>query len=104
MNGYQRFGARGLGVDIEPVLVETAQQNAAEANVQNLVQFRKHNWTLISFFLSLSFLFLSGFSEDFVCLFRHLDVLCPYLQPWPVVYTACPRSSNPFYIVSYLDI
>ena len=44
MAGYQRFGARGLGVDIEPVLVETAQQNAAEANVQNMVQFRKQNW------------------------------------------------------------
>jgi SAM-dependent methyltransferase len=36
----QKFGARGLGVEIDPVLVRTGQDNAARAGVSDRVQFR----------------------------------------------------------------
>ena len=36
----QKFGARGIGVDIDPKLIETAKANARKAGVENLVEFR----------------------------------------------------------------
>ncbi len=36
----QKFGARGVGVDIDPVRVAEAQRNAAMAGVEQLVTFR----------------------------------------------------------------
>jgi predicted O-methyltransferase YrrM len=36
----QKFGARGVGVDIDPVRVAEAQRNAALAGVEQLVTFR----------------------------------------------------------------
>ena len=36
----QKFGARGVGVDIDPVRVAEAQRNAAAAGVEELVTFR----------------------------------------------------------------
>jgi SAM-dependent methyltransferase len=36
----QKFGARGLGVEIDPVLVRLGQDNAARAGVADRVQFR----------------------------------------------------------------
>ena len=36
----QKFGARGVGVDIDPVRVADAQRNAAAAKVDHLVTFR----------------------------------------------------------------
>ena len=36
----QKFGARGLGVEIDPVLVRTAQANARRAGVADRVEFR----------------------------------------------------------------
>jgi ribosomal protein L11 methylase PrmA len=36
----QKFGARGVGVDIDPVRVAEAQRNAALAKVEHLVTFR----------------------------------------------------------------
>ena len=36
----QKFGARGIGVDIDPKLVQAAQANAKAAGVDHLVQFR----------------------------------------------------------------
>jgi SAM-dependent methyltransferase len=36
----RRLGARGVGVDIDPALVELARQNAAAAGVSHLVTFR----------------------------------------------------------------
>ena len=36
----KEFGARGVGVDIDPVLVERARANAREAGVEDRVEFR----------------------------------------------------------------
>ena len=36
----QQFGARGVGVDIDPVRIAEAQRNAALAQVEHLVTFR----------------------------------------------------------------
>ena len=36
----QKFGARGVGVDIDPKLLEEARANAKKAGVENLVEFR----------------------------------------------------------------
>ena len=36
----QKFGARGVGIDIDPVRVAEAQRNAAAAKVDHLVTFR----------------------------------------------------------------
>lgn len=36
----KEFGARGVGVEIDPVLVERANNNAREAGVEDRVQFR----------------------------------------------------------------
>ena len=36
----QKFGARGVGVDIDPARIAEAQQNAARAGVEHLVTFR----------------------------------------------------------------
>ena len=36
----QKYGARGIGVDIDPALIETSRANAKKAGVENLVEFR----------------------------------------------------------------
>lgn len=36
----RKYGARGIGVDIDPRLVEIAKANAKQAGVEDLVQFR----------------------------------------------------------------
>ena len=36
----QKFGARGVGVDIDPQRIESAQANAKRAGVEHLVSFR----------------------------------------------------------------
>ena len=36
----QKYGARGIGVDIDPKLVEAARTNARRAGVEHLVEFR----------------------------------------------------------------
>ncbi len=36
----QKFGARGIGVDIDPKLIERARANAKTVGVENLVEFR----------------------------------------------------------------
>ena len=36
----QKFGARGVGIDIDPLRVAEAQRNAAVAKVEHLVTFR----------------------------------------------------------------
>ena len=36
----QKYGARGVGVDIDPLRIEEARANAAKAGVQHLVEFR----------------------------------------------------------------
>ena len=36
-----KFGARGVGIDIDPVRVEEARANAARAKVEHLVTFRQ---------------------------------------------------------------
>ncbi len=36
----RKFGARGVGVDIDPVRIAEAQRNAARAKVEHLVTFR----------------------------------------------------------------
>jgi ubiquinone/menaquinone biosynthesis C-methylase UbiE len=39
----KKYGARGLGVDIDPVRIKEAQANLKIAGVQNLVEFRLEN-------------------------------------------------------------
>lgn len=36
----QKYGARGIGVDIDPALIEQARANASNAGVEHLVEFR----------------------------------------------------------------
>ena len=37
---YRKYGAAGLGVDIEAGLVQVAEASARQANLQHLVTFR----------------------------------------------------------------
>ena len=39
----RKYGARGVGLDIDPKLVEAARANAKAAGVENLVEFRVQN-------------------------------------------------------------
>lgn len=39
----KKYGARGLGVDIDPVRIQEANANLKAAGVQNLVEFRLEN-------------------------------------------------------------
>lgn len=36
----QKYGARGIGVDIDPALIELSKANASKAGVEHLVEFR----------------------------------------------------------------
>jgi SAM-dependent methyltransferase len=55
----QNFGAHGVGVDINPVLIEEARANAKRYNVENLVRFEEgdlfdadlHNATVVTLYL-----------------------------------------------------
>jgi SAM-dependent methyltransferase len=39
----KRYGARGVGIDIDPALVRLAKKNAREAGVENRVEFREQD-------------------------------------------------------------
>jgi len=39
----KRYGARGVGIDIDPVLVREAKRNARQAGVEKLVEFREQD-------------------------------------------------------------
>jgi Methyltransferase domain len=39
----QKFGTRGVGIDIDPQRIQEAKQNAQKAGVTDLVQFRQQN-------------------------------------------------------------
>jgi SAM-dependent methyltransferase len=39
----QKFGARGVGIDIDPARIEESRQNARNAGVDDRVQFRKED-------------------------------------------------------------
>jgi SAM-dependent methyltransferase len=58
----QRFGARGVGIDIDPQRIKEAQENARKAGVQGRVQFRNEDL----------------FEADF----RDATVVMLYLYPW----------------------
>lgn len=55
----QRYGTRGVGVDIDPLRIKESQENAAQANVTHLVQFIEqdlfksdfHEATVVSLYL-----------------------------------------------------
>jgi predicted RNA methylase len=40
IDAARRFGARGVGIDIDPALIARAQANARQAGVESLVTFR----------------------------------------------------------------
>jgi len=54
-----RYGARGVGIDIDPQLIREANKNAKKAGVQNLVRFERedlfeadiHEATVVTLFL-----------------------------------------------------
>src|SRR6202795_4657398 len=39
----KRYGARGVGIDIDPALVREAKKNARQAGVEKLVEFREQD-------------------------------------------------------------
>jgi len=39
----KRYGARGVGIDIDPVLIREAKKNASQAGVQSRVKFREQD-------------------------------------------------------------
>lgn len=43
INAAQTYGARGVGVEIDPELVKKATENAQKAGVSNLVEFRQQD-------------------------------------------------------------
>jgi SAM-dependent methyltransferase len=55
----KNFGAHGVGVDINPVLIQEARANAKSSNVENLVRFEEgdlfntdlHNATVVTLYL-----------------------------------------------------
>ncbi len=65
----KEYGARGVGIDIDPVRIEEANQNAKKANVTHLVEFREAD------------LFESDFSEATVVTLYLLNTLNEKLKP-----------------------
>ncbi|MGF1497375.1 MAG: SAM-dependent methyltransferase [Elainellaceae cyanobacterium] len=65
----EEYGARGVGIDIDPELVQQAQQNAQRAEVADLVEFRQAD------------LFESDFSEATVVTLYLLPELNLKLRP-----------------------
>ena len=45
----QKYGARGVGIDIDPQRIEEAEQNAAEAGVEHLLRFYLGDATKMNF-------------------------------------------------------
>ncbi len=45
----KRYGARGVGIDIDPALVREAKKNARQAGVEKLVEFREQDLFQASF-------------------------------------------------------
>lgn len=61
----QRWGTRGIGIDIDPKRIQQAQENARTAGVDNLIEFRQED------------LFQSDFREAtvvFIYLLPHLNL------------------------------
>ncbi|ACK71809.1 Histone methylation DOT1 family protein [Gloeothece citriformis PCC 7424] len=44
ISAAQKYGARGVGIEIEPKLIQQAQENARKAGVNHLVEFRQQNF------------------------------------------------------------
>jgi hypothetical protein len=65
----KRYGARGIGIEIDPKLLELAKRNAARANVQDKVEFRQAD------------LFQSNFQDATVITLYLLDTLNERLRP-----------------------
>jgi len=59
IDAAKRFGVRGVGIEIDPELIERAQENARRAGVEALVEFREediftadyHDATVVTLFL-----------------------------------------------------
>jgi SAM-dependent methyltransferase len=45
----KRYGARGVGIDIDPVLIREAKKNARQAGVEKRVEFREQDLFLANF-------------------------------------------------------
>jgi ribosomal protein L11 methylase PrmA len=45
----KRYGARGVGIDIDPALVREAKKNARQAGVEKRVEFREQDLFLANF-------------------------------------------------------
>jgi SAM-dependent methyltransferase len=45
----KRYGARGVGIDIDPALIREARTNAQKADVEKLVEFREQDLFLANF-------------------------------------------------------
>lgn len=65
----KEYGARGVGIDIDPKRIEEANENAKNANVTDLVEFREGD------------LFESDFSEATVVTLYLLNTLNEKLRP-----------------------
>lgn|SRR5690554_3624666 len=65
----QEYGARGVGIDIDPRRIEEANENARKANVTDMVEFRQAD------------LFESDFSEATVVTLYLLNTLNEKLRP-----------------------
>ncbi|MBA2432310.1 MAG: class I SAM-dependent methyltransferase [Chthoniobacterales bacterium] len=65
----QKYGARGIGIDIDPQRIAEAKENAAEAKVEDKVEFRRAD------------LFTSDFSDANVITLYLLDTLNRKLRP-----------------------
>ena len=59
IDAAKRYGVRGVGIEVDPELIERAQENARRAGVEALVQFREediftadyHDATVVTLFL-----------------------------------------------------
>jgi SAM-dependent methyltransferase len=46
VHAAKKYGARGVGIDLDPVRIDEAKKNAQEAGVSHLVEFRAEDGTL----------------------------------------------------------
>ena len=65
----QRYGARGVGIDIDPALIREARKNASQAGVDDRVEFREQD------------LFQANFREATVVALFLLPALNQRLRP-----------------------
>lgn len=69
ITAVKQFGARGIGIDIDPKRIQEANENARKAGVENRVEFRQQN------------LFDTDFSEATVVILYLLPHLNLRLRP-----------------------